>query len=375
LNAARRHRKAWGIAIPLIVAAVCYFVGIEHGRHSISASHIPHAVEVKETTGGRVPAEFEHQDALLLGFNELYVYHRETMVEIVRAIVGNIRIIGLVSDEAQRAQVHALLTARGIDTSNIEYFIWPTAMMWVQDFGPTFVVNEEATAIAFDFHHPNTDFENMLPVAFASQFGFPINHAHMSLDGGNLLSNGEGLCLSTSTVLQDNAAREFKLEDIGQRLHKYLHFDKWTYLKPLVGEPTGHVDMFATFVAPNVVVVGSCDPAGDPVNAAILDDNAVTLSKVVTRAGPLRVERVRKPTHEDGKWFSYANVIFANGVLLVPQYPGVSSELDRDALVLYRRLLPDWKVVGIDCTSLIAKRGALHCVSLNIPKLPANVMP
>ena len=33
------------------------------------------------------------------------------------------------------------------------------------------------------------------------------------------------------------------------------------------------------------------------------------------------------------------------------------------------RLLPDWKVVGIDCSKLIVKRGALHCISRQVPSL------
>jgi Porphyromonas-type peptidyl-arginine deiminase len=49
-----------------------------------------------------------------------------------------------------------------------------------------------------------------------------------------------------------------------------------------------------------------------------------------------------------------------NGVVLVPQYHDPEPDLDRVAVNAYRDALPDWKVVGIDCSKLIVKRGALN---------------
>jgi hypothetical protein len=60
-------------------------------------------------------------------------------------------------------------------------------------------------------------------------------------------------------------------------------------------------------------------------------------------------------------------VVFANGVLLVPTYSECDADVEREALELYRGLLPDWRVAGINCDSIIGMGGALHCVVLNIP--------
>jgi agmatine/peptidylarginine deiminase len=75
------------------------------------------------------------------------------------------------------------------------------------------------------------------------------------------------------------------------------------------------------------------------------------------------------PGHEDGAWRSYTNVIFAGDTLLVPAYPDASPEMDREALDVYRKLLPERRVVPIDASSLIRKNGSLHCISINVPKL------
>jgi agmatine/peptidylarginine deiminase len=361
--------RSWAILGALVlIAGVSYCFGL---RHEHQGNLAPVAVVVKDPLSGRVPGEFEHQDALLLGFNELIEFHPETLIQLVEATTSHIRIIGLIKNEDQQHRIDELLRSHELDPSGITYFIWPSEMMWVQDYCPLFVVNGQVTVVDFEFRHPNASLENLFAVAFAATFHLPFTHARMALDGGNLLSNGEGLCISTTRIVADNADQNFGLQDIGLRLKQYFRFNQWTYLKPLKGEPTGHVDTFATFVAPDQVVVGACDPSQDSENARILDENAETLANVKTTRGPMKVSRIKRPTSADGHWRTYTNVIYANGVLLVPQYPTVSPELDREALVTFQKLLPTWKVVGIDCTSLIEKRGALHCISSNIPKLPA----
>ena len=63
----------------------------------------------------------------------------------------------------------------------------------------------------------------------------------------------------------------------------------------------------------------------------------------------------------------YTNVIFANGVVIVPQFPDVDPKADWEAIELYSSLLPDWEVVGVDCSRLNLRNGALHCITANIP--------
>jgi agmatine/peptidylarginine deiminase len=171
-------------------------------------------------------------------------------------------------------------------------------------------------------------------------------------------------------MIQLNLSRGMTMDEIKKLLREHFAFETVSMLKMLAGEPTGHVDLFATFVAPDVVVIGDYPSAADPENAKILDENAALLSKLTTPVGPMKVTRIPMPSHAGGVWRSYTNVIFANGKLLVPQYPNIDPATDAKALEVFRSLLPDWEVVGIDASSLIVKHGALHCISLNVPWLP-----
>jgi agmatine/peptidylarginine deiminase len=173
--------------------------------------------------------------------------------------------------------------------------------------------------------------------------------------------------------MQLNASRGYDEKRIGALLHDHFHFQRWIRLNPLDGEPTGHADMFFTMYAPNKCFVGVYRPEQDGANARILDENAGILKGEETTAGPMEVARLPMPSHADGNWRSYANVIYANGVVLVPQYPSTDRDLDKIALQLFRDALPDWKVVGIDCDTLIKKRGALHCISRQLP-LPKRAL-
>jgi agmatine/peptidylarginine deiminase len=147
----------------------------------------------------------------------------------------------------------------------------------------------------------------------------------------------------------------------------------WSYLPPLVGAPTSHVDLFLTIAGPSSVVLASYDPADDPENSLLMNDHAGQLAAISVDGQPMKVFRVEQPPAKDGIWRSYTNVIYANGVVLVPQYPDVSPELDRRALATFAQALPDWKVVGVDASTIIGKRGSLHCLSLNLPSMPCLV--
>jgi len=195
----------------------------------------------------------------------------------------------------------------------------------------------------------------------------PVLPAELDLQGGNLLTNGEGLFVTTEAAMHPNAAAGLSPRQVRERLATRLGARAWVCLEPLRNEPTGHVDMFVTFLAPNVAVVARCDAAADPVNARILDRAATALVGQATSLGAMQVHRVPLPTAHDHVWRSYTNLILANGVVLVPTYTDVDPRREADVLALYRSLLPGRDVVAIPADDIIRLGGALHCVTMNVP--------
>jgi agmatine/peptidylarginine deiminase len=254
--------------------------------------------------------------------------------------------------------------------------------MWVRDYAPYFIAGQQLAIIDFQYPETNRDMEDEFPMALASAYGFRYDHSQLTLEGGNLISNGHGVCISSTKVSQQNAPRGYNEQRIGELLHQHFHFERWIRLNPLDGEPTGHADMFVALCAPNKCIVGLYKGEDDPVNAKILDENAAILKGEDSglkgedgRPAPIDVIRIPMPSHADGNWRSYTNVIYANGTLLVPQYPQTCPDLDKVAIETFREAMPDWKIVGIDCEKLIAKRGALHCISRQMPAMPSGKEP
>jgi agmatine deiminase len=328
---------------------------------------------LENAEAARMPAEFEPIDALMLGVNELIEYHPETLAAIVAALDGDTRIIALISQPDQEQRTLDLLRGRGIATDGIRFFMWPAESMWVQDFGPQQVIGNEVRIVDFEYDVSGREIENQLPMAFAATFGMKISHCHLSMEGGSLLSNGRGLCISTTTIIDQNTTRGHDVQAIGRILHADFGFDRWSYVRPLAGEPTGHLDLFLTIAGPRTVLLASYDPAEDHDNAVRLDEIARMLAGDITVDGrPLEVIRIRQPAMRDGCCRSYTNVIYGNGVVIVPQFPDTCPELDREALEVYRRVFPDRRIVGIDASKIIGKQGGLHCLSRSIPRLPGN---
>jgi len=319
-----------------------------------------------------LPGEFSPQEYLLLGGSQLAELHPQVMVDIIRAAAGNIRIRLLSGSAANKDLIISTLENHGLDPGTVDILDLPILTMWVRDFGPVTVLDAAGRRSMVDFHYRErrgNALDDSVPGYLARDMGFPLKKSPLLVEGGDFLGNGRGLCLMSTRVTNRNA--HYLERDPQQTVREFaavLGFEDITLAHPLQGETTGHVDMFCAFLQPDLVLVGSYDPEVDPENASLLDELAGRLQGMTTLEGPLRVARVPMPDHADDVWRTYTNVVFANDVLLVPVYPAYCPELDQQALDLYRRLLPGRQVVGIDASELIRMRGALRCITMNIPR-------
>jgi agmatine/peptidylarginine deiminase len=318
-----------------------------------------------------MPAEFQAQEFLLLGGSQLAELHPDVMAAVVKAAAGAVRIAVLVGSPAEEGSIVATLQARGASPDSLAFLTLPVRTMWVRDFGPATVSDSQGNRSMVGFHYRErrgNDVDDGVPDFVAQSLGLNIMGSPLLAEGGDYLSNGRGLCLLSTRVVNRNAHYlEMEPDQVMANFAAVLGFEHLLLLPPLLGEPTGHVDMFCTLLAPDLAVVGRYDEDVDPANAAHLEGIVERLEGFPTLRGAMKVERIPMPPHDDDVWRTYTNIVLANEVVLVPLYPDHSPELDREALAIYRRLLPDRRVVGIDASGLIRMNGALRCVTMNIP--------
>ncbi|HYW77960.1 MAG TPA: agmatine deiminase family protein [Thermoguttaceae bacterium] len=339
-----------------------------------------HQANTTEIPAVHLPGEFEPQEAIVLAAGRLAESWPNMLADMVAAIDEKVTVLGFVNGAEQRARVRDVLLSGGVSPDRIRLAEAPLQSRWMRDYGPIVVHLADDTPAVIDaifVHTVAQRFEDDFSGLFASQLGLPVSKAHLVFEGGNLLSNGRGICLTTWRALLHNQTKfgcdhDYEAPEIHNIFTAAFGSTQTAFLEPLHGNRSGHVDMFAVFTSADTVVVGSYNPALDPVNAAVLDRNARTLACLKTEQGPLHVVRIPMPPNDDGIFRTYTNVLFANNTLLVPIYPGLDPEGEQQAMATYRRLLPGRKVVGIDVTEAIAYGGGLHCVTSNIPASKAK---
>ena len=279
------------------------------------------------------------------------------------------------------AQVRSLLTDEGADTGNVFFHYHPTNDAWCRDHGPIFVQrcldgSGEQAIVDWGYNawggkYPPYDLDDVIPTRVAEEYGIPVYHPDMILEGGSIDVNGRGTLLTTEAcLLNPNRNPHLGREEIEARLRAYLGVSNILWLGDgIAGDDTdGHVDDLARFVGPTTVVtVVEENPADE--NYAALQENLERLRGMRDQDGrPLTVETLPmpRPVHHDGQRLpaSYANFYIANGLVLLPTY---DSTRDEEAQATLARLLPGRDVVGIDCTDLVWGLGAFHCVTQQWP--------
>lgn len=314
-----------------------------------------------------VVGEFERHDAILIGCAQLIRNFPQVFVNVVRSLYRRIQVVCLVNEEDEILG-RVLLAAADIPKGSVDFLIMPSVSMWARDWSPLagFDSSGKRRFMGFELRHLRTSADTTARPELSRMFESPVIDVPLTHEGGNILCNGEGICLTSTTVLLKNASRQYDAKKIGEVLAEYFGATQWAYLDPLSGEPTGHIDLFCCFLARDLVIVGEFDPKVDSINASLLDRAAEILATLKTSRGPMRVERIPMPPPIDGKYRSYTNCIIANGSVVVPLFPEISDAMDQQALATYKRLMPDYDVIGIDILDLSSLGGGLHCLTSHV---------
>jgi agmatine/peptidylarginine deiminase len=276
--------------------------------------------------------------------------------------------IAIVDSESRREHLVSLLCDWGVPTHQLTYAFLPVRGSSARDSGPAFIQRSNGTLAISD---PASTPANApsASAGVADLLKLPVIRVPLLMEWGNLLSNGNGLAITTTHLLLRNQVRGYDEAQIMQILRDHYGIEQCIVLQPLVSEPSGQVDRFATFLSEDTVLLGTYDRRIDPINADVLDYNARLLSRVQTRKGPLRVLRVPMPPKLGGIWRSYTSVVYANGQALIPRYPDIDDGMDQAAMKFYADILRGTRIIAINSSSLAAAGATLRSISINIPAL------
>lgn len=303
--------------------------------------------------------DFEAPETLVLAYERDWV---ESIQQVIAAAAGQTQVLLLSSRGQSQTD-----TFRGLAAApHVDVFTRGFDSPWVRDYGPLQTYELAKGTLWLDFGYVwNRAQDDQLPSVLSTRMQARLENPGFDLDGGAVISNGQGLCALTRTSLLDAGFVEPGTGELEVFLAS-LGCHATAILPAIPGEPTGHVDVVAQFLATDLVMVGLIDPSADTELARSLDAVAENLATTAELADyPLHVVRI--PIQVSGEtFFSYVNATRLRTRLLVPRFNEVPEELERDAHAVLARALPDVSIVPIDADVMVRQGGAIHCVTLGL---------
>jgi len=316
----------------------------------------------------RVMGEWEEIQALFITWRSYPVI----LTEIVRHAVEEVKVYIITTNAGSVANT---LTNAGVPLDNVEFVDWPSNSVWIRDYGPWAVYENDVEQLAisdFIYNRPRPS-DNMVPSRVAELFDLPYYAAiEAPYDwvhtGGNNLVDGYKTGYSSKITLVENPTKtEEEINYIGNRLFGYEQYIKF---EELPFDAISHLDMHMRFIDEETVIVGEY-PEGVADGPQIQENIEYLLNNHQTSFGnPYHIIRIPMPPAADGRYpdqgghyRTFTNSIFLNGTILVPIY---EEQYDTVGLRIYRESLPGYNVVGIDCNAMIGSFGALHCITKTV---------
>lgn len=348
--------------------------------------------------GYRMPAEWEPHAATWLAWPHepsdwpgKFAAVPWVFAEIARHLQGGERIRMIVRNRAERARASKALVKSGVSLKRVDFITAPTDRSWTRDSLPIGIVKGRGAArrlatVKWRFNgwarYPNHRTDEATGMKIARHLGVPwfIPEAtvrgktgRVVLEGGAIDVDGQGTMLATEQcLLTGKQARNRALGKRGTErvLRDYLGIEKVLWLaKGIAGDDTGgHVDDFARFVAPGVIVLADEKNAKDPNYRPL--HAAHDRLKGARDARGRRIELIRLPMPSpvifDGERLpaSYANFYIGTDTVLVPTFNDAN---DRLALGIIGELFPKRRIVGIHSTDFVLGLGTIHCSTQQEP--------
>ncbi len=302
--------------------------------------------------------------------------------EIVRHLAPREEVHVNVVDAAMEDSARAVLAAGGIPADNVFFHRHKTNDAWCRDHGPIFVQRPRNGRIeqlivdwgynAWGGKYPPFEDDDKIPTLIGAEFGIPVVHPGIVMEGGSLDVNGLGTLITTEAcLLNPNRNPTLSKGQIEDHLGKYLGVTHILWLGDgIEGDDTdGHIDDLTRFVNPTTVVtVVSDDPKDNDYRP--LQENLERLAKMTDQNGralDVVTLPMPRPMYEGEQRLpaSYANFYVANDVVLMPAY---DAEMDGVAAEVLGRCFPGRSIIPIDCTDLVWGLGAIHCLTQQWPK-------
>ena len=260
----------------------------------------------------------------------------------------------IVEDAGDQSAASSSLSSAGANMSHVDWIFAPTNSIWTRDYGPWFLIDGNGDQGINDhiYNRPRPQ-DDLIPSVIGSDWGIPVYGMDLEATGGNYMSDGRGIAISTRLTLNENPG--FTTAEIDSIMNAYLGIEQFHWLSYIESGGIHHIDCWAKFLSPEKILLREV-PVGHAVYTA-LESNYTYLSSITNSYGrPYEIVRVYTPNNEP-----YTNSIIINDKVFVPQY---GTAWDDDALQTYRDAMPGYEVLGY--TGSWLSDDAIHCRAMGV---------
>ncbi len=307
----------------------------------------------------RMPAEFEPIRSVLLTWPTQYPSRWQAHAALAAKISKAADVHIVVQNAGWAAAALAYIRRNGAKAERIGFIYAPSDDLWIRDYGPTLVSTANGPTFIANPYVPNGlgfhKRDHDLPVEIARAYGVPVHRIPLIVEGGNLISDGQGRLFMARSIFQHNV--DFSEAEIRGILKAYYGADEVIFLPDMPAELTGHADFVVKLASPTAAWVTKSE-RGHPWHDALEDAARIM-------ANTHRVVRLpMAPAKAQATEYCPANALTVNGHILFPSY---DAETDGLASERFRDLLPHVTLDSVDYRPFTV--GALHCQTKEVPAL------
>lgn len=268
--------------------------------------------------------------------------------------------------------------------------------IWARDIGPTFVEEQGRTVcINWKFnawggikegsYYP-WDKDDAFAKKIASYFGLQSKNADIVLEGGAILTDGEGTLFTTKSVLLNRNRNPFKSKSyVEQILKDTLHVDKVVWIEHGLtnDETNGHIDNILSVVRPHEICLAWTDDKCNPNYTRVRRAEKTIKEHYDCIIHKIPMPSMQYMTPEESLGLiqnddsidrnagdllpaSYMNFYYVNGGVIVPTF---GCEEDEIALNLFAKIFPDRIIEPVYSREPLLGGGGIHCILHEIPEL------
>jgi len=291
----------------------------------------------------RMPAEFEPMQGVLIRYPFGISY------QIIAEMSEDVEVVTIVEDESEMNYVLSQYINNGVNVDNCEFLFAPSNSYWTRDYGPWFIFDgdDQQGIVDHIYNRPRPDDDN-IPAEFGNWQGIPVYGLSLEHAGGNYMTDGQGIAVSTDLVWDENPG--YSHNEIDEMMEEYCGIQTYHVVPDALGHSIRHIDCWAKYLSPDIIMIVKSSTSHshyeDFEEAAEYFENQTSCYGT-----PYNVVRVYTHMSEP-----YINSLILNNKVLVPIS---GSDWDDDAISSYEVAMPGYEVLGF--TGSWLSTDALHC--------------